>query len=199
MLRWFLEEMQMNSSDSILDIGVSDEDHPASNLLEKNYPYTENLTALGIDNLHHLEKIYSGLTYIKGDGRSLPFDDRSFDFVYSHAVLEHVGSRHSQLTFIAEAFRVARKGVFLTTPNRMHPMEFHTGLPLLHYLPHSWYRALYRLLGKTFYAREENLNLLTEKELLELGYKVAEKQGEIKVEHTKFLFFNANLMLFIKK
>ncbi len=195
----FLKEMTPEETDTILDIGVSDEDHPSSNMFEKLYPYPHRITAVGIDNFNHLEKIYPGLTFVQADGRMLPFPDQTFDYVYSHAVLEHTGSRELQLKFLKEAFRVAIKGVFMTTPNRSHPIEFHTALPLLHYLPHSWYRKIYRLLGKRFYSTEENLNLLTAKELFTLAECLSNEKVNYKIRDTKFLFFSANLILILKR
>jgi len=194
----FITEMSPTEKDTVLDIGVSDEDHPSSNLLEKLYPYTNRITAVGIHDFNHLEEVYPDLTFVLADGRNLPFADNSFDYVYSHAVLEHTGSRNSQLVFLAEAFRVAIKGVFITTPNRSHPVEFHTAIPLLHYLPHNWYRKIYSLLGKKFYAQEENLNLLTAKDLLNLGCRLQSRGVKIKLRDTKFLFFSANLILIMK-
>ena len=195
----FMGQFLPTSLDKVLDIGVSDEEHTSSNLFEKYYPYTENITAVGVDNFQHLEDIYPGLKFVQADGRHLPFADNSFDYVYSHAVIEHTGSRRLQTQFLAEARRVARKGIFITTPNRLHPIEFHTAIPLIHYLPHNWYRKIYQLLGKTFYSNEENLNLLTGKELTYLGKKASQGQDDITLEHTKFLFFNANLILIVKK
>jgi hypothetical protein len=43
---------------------------------------------------------------------------------------------------VAECARVARKGFCLTTPNRWFPVEFHTQLPLLHWLPKAWFRLI---------------------------------------------------------
>jgi hypothetical protein len=37
---------------------------------------------------------------------------------------------------------VARKGVFVRTPSRGFPIEFHTVLPFIHWLPVSFYRKL---------------------------------------------------------
>lgn len=42
---------------------------------------------------------------------------------------------------------VARRGIFLTTPNRSFPVEFHTQLPLVHWLLKPTHRAIFRLLG----------------------------------------------------
>ena len=102
-------------------------------------------------------------------GRELPSADRSFDFVHSSAVLKHVGNRDRHQIFLREAWRVARKGIFMTTPNRWFPVEFHTVLPLVHWLPVSVFHWLLVRLGKDFFAREENLNLLSRRELAMLA------------------------------
>jgi len=49
------------------------------------------------------------------DGYNLPFPDGHFDIVTCVDVLEHVEDYHR---FLGELLRVARKGVFISTPNR---------------------------------------------------------------------------------
>ena len=44
-------------------------------------------------------------------------------------------------------------------------MEFHTLLPLLHWLPPQWFRAVLARTGHDFFASEENLNLLSKRRL----------------------------------
>ena len=75
-----------------------------------------------------------GIAYVQGDACALPFADGAFDVVHSNAVIEHVGGRDRQEAFVREALRVGRR-VFLTTPNRWFPIEVHTRLPLVHWLP----------------------------------------------------------------
>jgi hypothetical protein len=60
---------------------------------------------------------------------------------------------------------VARKGVFVTTPNRSFPIEFHTLLPLVHWLPPEYFRKLVVLTGRELFADERNLNLLSMRRL----------------------------------
>jgi hypothetical protein len=91
----------------------------------------------------------------------LPFRDQAFDVVHSSAVIEHVGSLARQCAFVAECCRVASRAVFITTPNRWFPVEFHTVLPLVHWLPKEVFRALMRRTGRGFFAEERNLNLMT--------------------------------------
>lgn len=190
----FMTVLRPGPADRILDVGVSADDHVAANHLEKRYAYTSKVCGLGIDHLPTLISRFPGLEMVQGDARALPFADGSFDFVYSHAVIEHLGSREKQAKFIAEAVRVARKGVLLTTPNRWHPIESHTGLPLLHYLPQSLYHRLYRLLGKGMYASEETLNLLSSRQLLGLLRGV-----DASLYGVRWLGIRSNLFLVIRK
>ena len=44
-------------------------------------------------------------------------------------------------------------------------MEFHTILPVVHWLPKATFRALMRRTGRSFFAEEANLNLMTGREL----------------------------------
>jgi ubiquinone/menaquinone biosynthesis C-methylase UbiE len=147
---------------TILDVGAtSDDTYEASNYLEAWYPHKQDVTAAGIDDASFLETRYPGMRFVRADGRDLPFGDQSYDFVHSSAVLEHVGSRAQQLAFLRQLTRVARRGVFFTTPNRWFPVEFHTVLPLVHWLPPPLFRAVIRRLGHRSLALEEHLNLLS--------------------------------------
>jgi SAM-dependent methyltransferase len=90
----------------------------------------------------------------------LPFNNFEFDVVFSNAVVEHVGSRAEQRAFVGELCRVARS-FFITTPNRWFPVEHHTGLPLVHYLPAPVFRSLIHNTKYRHWATEANLNMLT--------------------------------------
>ncbi|MBB6598646.1 class I SAM-dependent methyltransferase [Luteimonas sp. MC1825] len=156
----------VTDDDHILDVGVtSDREQLASNYLEAWHPRKDRITACGIDDAAFLEDAYPGMRFVRGDGKDLPFPDASFDWVHSSAVLEHVGSAGEQARFVSELYRVCRKGIFITTPNRWFPVEFHTVLPVVHWLPKPWFRALLRTLGHDALSREDNLNLLGRREL----------------------------------
>jgi SAM-dependent methyltransferase len=101
---------------------------------------------------------------VQGDACALPFDDGAFDVVFSNAVVEHVGGRERQRRFVSEALRVGRR-VFLTTPNRSFPIEVHTRLPLVHWLPDAIAHRVYRGLGKQDATK---LHLLTRRSLASL-------------------------------
>lgn len=193
----FRRSFPTNDQDLILDVGVSAEDHATSNFFEKLYPYKENITAVGMGNFSSLETIYPGLRFVQADGRNLPFADNSFDVIFSHAVLEHAGARLHQMQFIRELIRVSKRGVYFTTPNRLHPIEFHTGFPLLHYLPQNLSRELYRLLRKEFYANEENLNLLSKRDIKKMLSEL--KVTDFRIQNTFWLGLPANILVTIYK
>jgi DNA polymerase III alpha subunit len=113
-----------------------------------------------------------------------------FDVGFCNGVLEHAGSRDAQRRFLAELLRVTKR-CFLATPNRWFPVELHTRLPLLHWLPAPLFRRLLRALGLAFYAEEENLNLLTARELLAL----LPPGRRARLSYNRFLGLPSNLIL----
>jgi len=166
----FVQGCAVQPADTIVDVGAtSDRSHEHSNYLEAWYPHKDKLTAVGVDDASFLEQLYPGVSFKQADGRSLPFADASFDFAHSSAVIEHVGSRIQQQQMLAELWRVCRKGMFVTTPNRWFPVEFHTSLPLLHWLPPGVFRSVLRTAGYKMLAEEANLNLLSRRDLQELA------------------------------
>ena len=155
MFESFLRSMHIGPDDTILDVGVtSDRSYDSSNYLEAWYAEKSQITAVGTDAAEFLKSQYPGVKFARADGRDLPFASPAFDFVHSSAVLEHVGHQNQQVRFLREAWRVARKGIFVTTPNRGFPIEFHTLLPLLHWFPAPFYRKLLISLGYEFFAQE---------------------------------------------
>ena len=146
---------------TIVDVGVtSNETYALDNFLEVLYPNKGAITAVGLEDGSHLEIKYPGLRFVKVEIGPLPFGDNQFDVAHSSAVIEHVGSRKNQADFLRELWRVARSGIFVTTPNRWFPIEVHTILPLVHWLPATVFRSLLGWLGYHFYAQESNLNLM---------------------------------------
>jgi hypothetical protein len=161
----FMELMRPAQADRLLDLGTAALPEPMENVLECLYPWPERITAVGSEDCSFLEERHPGLKFVRVvSGRPLPFADDAFDLGFCNAVIEHVGSRRRQAAFLAELIRVSRR-VFLSTPNRWYPLELHTRLPFVHWLPASLFRRLIAHLGFDFYAREANLNLLTAREL----------------------------------
>lgn len=188
-----MEWAQPNATTIVLDVGVTSDKRQDSNFFEKLYPYPHQITAVGLEDASFLEQDYPGLTFVKADGVTLPFPDKSFDLAVSFAVVEHVGSRERQQAFIRELCRVGRT-CCVTTPNRWYPVEFHTILPFVHWLPARWFRLILKLIGKTFFAQEENLNLLTVKELVAMFPQTM----KVHQRHHKLLGFTSNLVFYLE-
>lgn len=73
-------------------------------------------------------------TGVIGDGRYLPFRDRSFDIVFSNSVIEHISSPEDQRRFADEIRRTGR-AYWVQTPDYRFPIEPHLVTPFLHWLP----------------------------------------------------------------
>lgn len=94
------------------------------------------------------------------DGEQFPFEDETFDFIYSVSVLEHVSSPESVLK---QAARVLKKGgvFYLAFPNRFFPKETHTGLWFISYLPASLASRIAVLFGRSAFDVYWNLHFLS--------------------------------------
>jgi hypothetical protein len=198
MFQRFLEVSRITAAETLLDVGVTaDRSYSHSNYVEMWYPYKQRITAAGLDDARFLETLYPGVRFVSADGRALPFPDRSFDHVHSSAVLEHVGSRERQAEFLGELWRVTRCSLFITTPNRHFPVEFHTVLPLIHWLPPRLFRAILRRIGRGFFAEEKNLNLVTGSALLDLARRADITNAHI--TSVRLLGWPSNLLLHARR
>jgi len=190
----FLSVTGVTDDDSVLDVGVtSDRSYVSSNYLEAWFPRKDRITAAGIDDASFLEHLHPGVRFVRASGLALPFADQSFDIVHSSAVLEHVGGAPNRRRYVRECARVARKAVFLTTPNRWFPVEFHTVLPLVHWLPRPMFRALMRRTGHAFFAEESNLDLLSRRDLADCAAGI--EGFEFQISSVALLGWPSNLLL----
>jgi len=80
-------------------------------------------------------------TVVIADGCELPYEDNSFDLVFSNSVIEHVGGYAQMAQFAQECDRVGKQ-LYVQTPNRWFPLEAHFGAALIHWLPRAWYQKL---------------------------------------------------------
>lgn len=194
----FLRIMVPAAGDTIADVGVtSDRAHDHSNYFEAWYPYKAKITAVGVEDASFLEQNYPGVSFVCANGLDLPFSDGSFDLVHSSAVVEHVGCAANQTQFLSELWRIAKRGIFVTTPNRWFPIEVHTVLPFLHYLPPRQYRRLLKRLGLDFFAEENNLNLMSKRTLSASATKAG--IGPFRIYSARLFGLTSNLIFFAKK
>jgi 2-polyprenyl-3-methyl-5-hydroxy-6-metoxy-1,4-benzoquinol methylase len=170
-MRLFMEVMQPAAETTVIDVGVGDTGFlteagvaATHNFFEAMYPWPAQITAVSEVPLPHFAEAFPAIRHVTADGRALPFDDDSFDVAFSNAVVEHVGGIEDQRRFVHELCRVA-PNVFVSTPNRWFPVETHTLLPLVHWLPRGPRDRVLRALGQR---RWIDLNLLSRKDLLQL-------------------------------
>jgi SAM-dependent methyltransferase len=160
----FTREMTPDSNTTILDVGVSDEENEASNFLEKLHPHTRMITCAGLGDGRQVRANFPGINFVQvTEGGRLPFPDKNFDIVYSNAVLEHVGGAEERRRFAAELERVGRRA-FIAVPNRWFPIEHHTALPLLHYIP-PLFRAVVRRTSMAIWADPKTVDFISAGEL----------------------------------
>lgn len=146
---------------TVLDVGVSTESRegiPERNYFLKYFRYApEYYTGLGIQDMSRMEEFFPGKRFVQYPGGQFPFKEREFDWVFSNAVIEHVGDNEAQVYFLNEMLRVA-DNVFFTTPNKYFPFESHANILLLH-----WNNALFRKWCKKnrSWLSKDNLNLFS--------------------------------------
>jgi SAM-dependent methyltransferase len=152
--RLFVDTFRPDESTTIVDVGVADSDFGVGggaastyNFLEAMYPWPRRITAVGLGELPNFQRAFPEVTCVRADGRNLPFSDDSFDIAFSNAVIEHVGDEGDQRAFAVELCRVGRR-VFVTTPNRWFPVDVHTLLPAVHWLPEDPRSRILHRLGK---------------------------------------------------
>ena len=155
--------------DRVLDIGASGEVF-LRYTFEDVYPYPSRVIAGGYDprEVKSARGAYSEPTYVVFDGCSLPFPDKSFDTVFSNAVIEHILGPGRQEQFAQEVMRVG-KSWFITTPNYWYPFESHYHLPFIQFMPEALQRGYNRLLGSHIpRGQTQDLALLSARRLRKL-------------------------------
>ncbi len=158
----FMDECAPSPNSRVADFGVSGHrTHPVHYFFEQLFPYHSNLTAIAraSEGAGWLPDQFPGLRFLEADLRKIPLPDLYFDCGICNAVVEHAGPREQQVALVREVCRVCRSVMF-TTPNKWFPIELHTFLPALHWLPDPVYRRVLRRIGLAHFADVENLNLL---------------------------------------
>ena len=194
----FLKLTNYQIQNSVLDIGTTPSKDDEQNIFLENTKNNVNITCLSNQDCRVLKDKYPNVKdFIIGDGRKTKFLDNSFDIIHSNATIEHVGSFTNQSMFIQECVRISKKFVFIQTPNRYYPIDFHTTIPFIHWLPKKIHRKILSYIGLKFYSMEENLNLMSKKDLDKICKNL--KVRNFKIINQNLLFFTSNLILFIEK
>ena len=187
-----------NKNKSIIDIGTTPSISEFQNVILSKVKNNKNVTCLSNLDCKILLKKYPNIKkIILGDGRKNNLPDNNFDIVHSNATIEHVGSYQNQLKFIKECIRISKKYIFIQTPNRFYPIDFHTIIPFIHWLPKNIHRKILQIIGLNFYSLEKNLNLLSEQDLISLCKEL--NISNFRIIKYKLFFMTSNLILLVKK
>ena len=180
-----------------LDIGTTaDENNKSSNIIIKNLKNIKFFKCISdqeINSVFFKKKLKKSIT---SDFSKDEIKEFSSDLVVSNATIEHVGGLFQQKKMISNIIKLTKKTFIVSTPNRFHPFEFHTKIPLIHWRPKEFHRKILEILGISFYAKKKNLNLLSKNDLIEV---LKSHNITYEIKFINFLFFKSNLIVIGKK
>lgn len=180
-MQHFADSFPLTDETRVLDVGGT----------PTNWAYIAARPTITLLNLQKAKTatIPENMTFVEGNGCDLPYDDCSFDVVYSNSVIEHVGTWENQEAFAREVRRTGA-GYFVQTPNRAFPIEPHWLGVGIHWLPRNLrapigrYTSIWGLVAKPSRARRDakvaEVRLLTAKEMRELF-------PEARIQHERVL------------
>lgn len=178
-----------------LDVGTtSDNNYKHSNYIIKNLKCVKVFKSLSN------QKIKSNFfSYILSKSITKKFSKYEIkklrsDIVISNATIEHVGSISNQIKMISNIILLTKKQFVICTPNRFHPIDFHTKIPIIHWFPKKIHRKILSLLGYNFFSLEKNLNLLSLKDIKNILSNFDQIKYEIK--KINFFGFTSNYIIF---
>ena len=179
------KNINLKSINSVLDVGTtSDNSLQSSNFLIKqlkSIKIKKSISDQKILNDDFFDMTFEGsITENLNDS----FENLKSDLIVCSATIEHLGNFSAVKKGIDNIVNLTNKYFIITTPNRHHPIEFHTKIPFIHFLPKEFYRKLLEFFGNEFFSKEENLNLLSKKDLINLmsNYKnISYNINEIKL------------------
>ena len=158
-----LKDITINDA---LDIGTTnDNDFKSSNYLIKNLiniSIFKSITDQSLKDNYFKNILTKSITE---DFSTDEINTFRSDLVVSNATIEHIGSFENQIKMIKNISKLTKRYFVITTPNRYHPLDFHTKLPFIHWLPKKVHRKILSFFRFKFYSYEKNLNLLSENDL----------------------------------
>ena len=190
MINNIIKDLEINEA---LDVGTTEDIlNTSSNTVIQNIKGIKNFKSLSnqeVSSNFFYKKLKKSITDDFYDNELSEF---SSDLVISNATIEHVGGILKQKKMVKNIIKLTKKIFIITTPNRSYPIELHTKIPFIHWLPKIIYRRLLRFLGLSFYAQEENLNILNVRELKEI---LDDQKISYEIRFIKLLFFKSNIII----
>ena len=133
---YFVKNTNYKNNSSVIDIGTTPSLNNEHNIILRKTKKNRNITCLSNQDCKILNKKFKNLKKILiADGKNTGLKSNSFSIVHSNATIEHVGSYQNQIAFLKELVRISKDYVFIQTPNRFYPIDFHTLIPFIHWLP----------------------------------------------------------------
>ena len=190
-------QIVLNNINNILDIGTtSDTENKSSNFIIRNLKNVKNFYSIS-DQLITLPFFKKKLQKsIIENFSEYEIENFKSDLVVSNATIEHVGNYNNQKTMVSNMNKLSKKIVIISTPYRYHPLEFHTKIPFIHWLPKKIHRMILKKFNLVFYSKEENLNLLSKSDLSSF---IKNERIRSEFKYIKFLFLRSNLIFILKK
>ena len=191
------EQINLNKIYNILDIGTtSDEQNISSNLIVKSLNNVNEFNSISdqkITSSFFKKTLQKSITENFSEEEIKKFGS---DLVVSSATIEHVGNYNNQKMMLSNMIKLSKNMIIITTPNRFHPVDFHTKIPFIHWLPKNIHRKILKFLNLSFYSREENLNLLSESDFIQLA---KDENITYEFKYIRLLGFISNLIFVGKK
>jgi len=191
------ENLISSNFKDILDIGTTVDTSKSSNLIIKNLKNFKSYKSISnqkITSNLFTKKLQKSITQ---DFSLNELETFRSDVVISNATIEHVGSDQQQLKMLKNIVKLTKKIFIVVTPNRLHPIEFHSKIPFIHWLPKKMHRKILSVIGMSYLSKEKNMNLLKPINLVNLMKNFNNVEYEIKF--VKFLMFKSNIILIGKK
>jgi len=178
----------------VTDIGTTNDDEfESSNLIIKNLKKIKEYKSIS-------DQLITSKGFIKSLNKSITsnfteneFYDYSSDLIISNATIEHVGSFDNQKKMIENIIKLTKKVFVISTPNKFYPLEFHTKIPFLHWLPDHYFRKILKIFGYKDLSEERNLNLLSKSQFVKILKKLNFKNYKFK--YINLFFLKSNIIL----
>lgn len=118
---------------TILDVGAG------SGHIAVHFTASNRVTAADVEDQLCVRE--PELRFVRLVGDKLPFEDAQFDVVVLNQVLTYVPN---QVATLREVARVLKPDgcCYVALPNRLFPLDPHSHLPFVHYLPRRWYERV---------------------------------------------------------
>lgn len=199
----FRQYFSLDEDTKILDLG-SENGTNIHNILQNTNVKKENVYIADIDQdvVAEGEKLYGFNGILIDENENLPFKDKYFDIIYCSSVIEHTTITKSDLwswknnskfkeaawerqkEFANEIIRLGKQ-YFVQTPCKTFPIESHTWLPFVGYLPREMFLPLLKVSNKYWVKKSEpDFNLLGKDEMQRL-FPDSEIVREVKFGLTK--------------